>query len=80
MASFSPMSALSKVLLPALGLPNMLTKPAFMPFPDPERERCLAKEGGSQSMPAVRQLFRKIWIRHSKRTVKIKNPPTMWRI
>lgn len=29
-ASFSPMSALSKVLLPALGFPNMLMKPLFM--------------------------------------------------
>ncbi len=30
MASFSPMSALSSVLLPALGFPNIFTKPDFM--------------------------------------------------
>ena len=29
-ASFSPIRALSKVLLPALGFPNMLTNPDFM--------------------------------------------------
>src|SRR5437764_14933218 len=28
-ASFSPISALSRVLFPALGLPNMLTNPDF---------------------------------------------------
>jgi hypothetical protein len=30
MASFSPIKALSNVLLPALGLPNMLTNPDFI--------------------------------------------------
>ena len=29
-AIFSPISVLSKVLLPALGLPNMFTKPDFI--------------------------------------------------
>ncbi len=30
MASFSPINALSKVLLPALGFPNIFTKPTFI--------------------------------------------------
>jgi len=30
MASFSSINALSKVLLPALGLPKIFTNPAFM--------------------------------------------------